>query len=86
MIANKQQALIIGQTDHKFSFPVKCELDIFGMTIDNRLNIDRHISTVCKINSQFNVTLRFSDIISKDTIGPFIRGKIRRVLHRTRLN
>ena len=22
------------QTDHQSSFPVKCELDIFGMTID----------------------------------------------------
>ena len=30
--AKKHQALIIGQTDYKFSFPVKCELDIFGMT------------------------------------------------------
>ena len=45
--AKKHQALIIGQTDHKFSFLVKCELDIFGMTIDNRLNFGSHISTVC---------------------------------------
>ena len=36
--AKKRQALIIDQTEHKFSFPVKCELDIFVMTIDNRLN------------------------------------------------
>ena len=45
--AKKHKALIIGQTDHKFSFPVKYELDIFGMTIDNRLNFGSHISTVC---------------------------------------
>ena len=45
--AKKHKALIISQTDHKFSFPVKCELHIFGMTIDNRLNFGSHISTVC---------------------------------------
>ena len=45
--AKKHKALIIGQTDLKFSFPVKCELDIFGMTIDNTLNFGSHISTVC---------------------------------------
>ena len=33
MNAKKHQALIIGQTDHKFSFPEKCKLDIFRMTI-----------------------------------------------------
>lgn len=42
----KQQAFIIDQTEHKFSFPVKCALDIFGMTIDNRLNFDRHRSQI----------------------------------------
>ena len=63
--AKKRQALIIDQTEHKFSFPVKCELDIFVMTIDNRLNFDKHISAVCnKINDQFNVMLRFSNISS----------------------
>ena len=67
--AKKRQALIIDQTEHKFSFPVKCELDIFVMTIDNRLNFDKHISAVCnKINDQFNVMLRFSNIISKVTM------------------
>ena len=39
------------------------------MTIDNRLNFDKHISAVCnKINNQFNVMLRFSNIISKVTM------------------
>ena len=65
MNAKKHQALIFGQTDHKFSFLVKCELDIFGMTIDNRLNFDSHISTVFNKN-QFNVMLPFRNIISKD--------------------
>ena len=40
----KHQALISGQTDHQFSFPLDNELDMFGMTIYNRLNFDRHIS------------------------------------------
>ena len=47
MNAQKHQALIIDQTEHKFSFPVKSELDIFVMTTDNRLNFDKHISAVC---------------------------------------
>ena len=36
------------------------------MTIDNRLNFDNHISTAC--NNQFNVMLRFRNIIFKDTM------------------
>ena len=48
---------------------MKNELHVFGMTIDNRLNFDSHISTVChKINNQFNVILRLRNIISKDTM------------------
>ena len=67
--AKKDQALIIDQTERKFSFPVKCELDIFVMATDIRLNFDKHISAVCnKINNQFNVMLRFSNIISKVTM------------------
>ena len=73
--ARKHQAIISGQTDHQFSFPVNNELDMFRMTIDNRLNFDRHISTVCnEINNQFNVMLRFRNIISKDKMLRFTRG------------
>ena len=32
--AKKHQAISYCQTDHQSCFPVKCELDIFGMTID----------------------------------------------------
>ena len=37
MIVNekKHQALILGKTEHNFSFPVNNSIDIFGMTIDN---------------------------------------------------
>ena len=68
--AKKHQALIRGQTDQQFWFPVNYELDIFGMTIDNILNFDSHISAVCnKIKkNQFNVMLRFRNTFSKNTM------------------
>ena len=41
---------------------------MFGINIDKRLCFDNYISTICKkINSQFNVMLRFRKLISKDT-------------------
>ena len=46
------------------------------MTIDNRLNFDSHISTVCnKVNSKFNVMLRFRNI-SQGTIFPTNYGTV----------
>ena len=51
---------------------MKNESDIFGRTIDKRLNFDSHISTKStvgdKINNQVNVMLRLRNIISKDTM------------------
>ena len=65
----KHQALILGKTEHNFSFPVNNSIDIFGMTIDNRLSFDNHVSVICKkINNQFNVTLRFRKLINKETL------------------
>ena len=65
----KHQALILGKTEHKFSFPVKDSLDIFGMNIDNRLSFDNHVSTICKkVNNQFSVMLRFRKLITRDTL------------------
>ena len=34
----KHQALILGKSEHTFSFPVNNSIDIFGMTIDKRLS------------------------------------------------
>ena len=43
--------------------------DIFGMTIDNRLSFDNHVSVICKkINNQFNVMLRFRKLINKERL------------------
>ena len=73
--AKNHQALIRGQTDHQFCFPVNYELDIFGMTIDNILNFDSHISAVCnkKKKNQFDVMLRFRNIVSKNTMFKFYK-------------
>ena len=71
MIVNKKkhQALILGKTEHNFCFPVNNSIDIFGMTIDNRLSFDNHVSVICKkINNQFNVMLRFRKLINKETL------------------
>ena len=64
----KHQALILRKTEHNFCFPVNNSIDIFGMTIDNRLSFDNHVSVICKkINNQFNVMLRFQKLINKET-------------------
>ena len=72
MIVNetKHQALILGKTDYGFYFPaVKDSIDMFGMNIDNKLNFNNHITTICKkINKQFNLMLRFRNLISKDIL------------------
>ena len=71
MIVNetKHQALILGKTDYNFCFPVNSSIDILGMTIDNKLSFDNHISVICKkINNQFNVMLRFRKLIDKETL------------------
>lgn len=45
MIVNetKHQAIVLGKTDHSFSFPLNDSLDIFGINIDNRLRFDNYI-------------------------------------------
>ena len=71
MIVNKKkhQALILGETEHNFCFPVNKSIDIFGMTVDNRLSFDNHILVIYKkINNQFNVMLRFRKLINKEML------------------
>ena len=39
------------------------------MTIDQDLNCDKHIINICKkVNDQFNVMKRFSNLVSKHTM------------------
>ncbi|RMX36737.1 hypothetical protein pdam_00023181 [Pocillopora damicornis] len=52
-------------------------IDIFGMTIDNRLSFDNHVSVICKkINNQFNVMLRFRKLINKETLSKLYKAFI----------
>ena len=58
----------LGTTDYKFSFPVEDSLDLLGMTIDNQLNFNKHVSLVCKkVNNQLNVMIRFHNLICTAT-------------------
>ena len=72
MIVNetKHQVLILGKTDYSFSFPaVKESIGMFGMNIDNKLNFSNHIRTMWKkISKQFQVMLRFRNLISRDAL------------------
>ena len=73
MIANadKYQAMIIGKTQHIFNFrvkgfkiPVKENIDLFGMNIDNNLQFHNHVSNICgKVNNQTNVLIRFRKLV-----------------------
>ena len=61
--------LVLFINSNSFCFPVNDSIDIFGMTIDNKLSFDNHISVICKkINNQFNVMLRFRKLINKETL------------------
>ena len=44
MNPDKHNAMVLGTTNHKFSFPVGDSLDSLGMTIDNPLKFDEHVS------------------------------------------
>ena len=51
MIVNpeKYRAMVLGTTDHKFSFPVEDSLDLLGMTIDNQYRFRNLICTATKL-------------------------------------
>ena len=54
MIVNpdKHHTMVLEATDHKFSFPVEDSLYLLGMTFDNQLNLNEHVSLVCKKSQQ----------------------------------
>ena len=71
MIVNpdKHQAMIIGNTEHTFSFPLRESIDLFGVTLDNELNFNAHICRLCKkINNQCNVIIRNRKLISSEVL------------------
>ena len=60
----KHQAIIIGNTDHVFAFPVQKSINLLGITVDDRLCFDEHVSNICKkITNQFNIIRRFRKLI-----------------------
>ena len=44
MNPDKHHGMVLRTTDHKFPFPVEDSLDLLGMTIENQLNFDEHVS------------------------------------------
>ena len=67
MIVNpdKHHAMVLGSTDHQFSFTTKNSLDLLGMTIDNQLNFDKQVSLICKkVDNQLNAMIRFRKLVS----------------------
>jgi len=91
MITNpdKYQAMILGNTNYIFSFtvndiniPVKDNIDLLGVNIDNNLQFSSHVKNICtKVNNQINVISRFRKIVPTDVkcklnkafIGPYFR-------------
>jgi len=54
MIVNpdEHQAMVLGNSDYEFSFPVKNSIDLLGTSIDSELSFNHHISKVCeKVNN-----------------------------------
>ena len=62
-------AMVIGNTEHSFSFPLKPSIELLGITVDNKLAFDDHISQVCKrINNQINVIIGNRKLIGSDVM------------------
>ena len=76
MITNpdEYQAMISGNTNYTFSFtvsyiniPVKDNIDLLGVNIDNTLQFDSHVKNICtKVNNQINVISLFRKIVPTD--------------------
>ena len=66
MIVNpsKYHAMVLGSTDHQFSFTTKDSLDLLGrMTIDSRLNVDKQVSLICKkVYNQLTVMINSTSL------------------------
>ena len=63
MIVNpsKHHAMVLGFTDHQFSFTTKHSLDLLGRTIDIQLNFDKQVSLICK-------KMRFFKLVNTSTM------------------
>ena len=68
------QVMILGNTNHTFSFkvndiniPVKDNIDLLGVNIDKNLQFNSHVKNICtNVNNQINVILHFRKIVPTD--------------------
>ena len=77
MIANpdKYQALVLGNMTHDFNIkckeipiPVSSEIQLLGVTVDNKLKFDSHIASICrKAGGQVNALNRLKNVLSCKT-------------------
>lgn len=81
MVANpdKYQALVLGNTTHDFDIknkeepiPVSSEIQLLGVTLDNKLKFDSHIASICrKVAGQVNALNRLKNVLpckTKETL------------------
>lgn len=61
----KHHALILGDTEYTFSFPVKESIVIFGMNIGNKIPFDKYTCSVCKkvILTNIKASIALSSVI-----------------------
>ena len=73
MLANpdKYQVLVLGNTAHDFDIkceerpiPVSSEIQLLGVTLDNKLKFDSHIASICrKVRGQVNALNRLKNVL-----------------------
>ena len=66
---DKYQAMVLGNTNHTFSFhvnsikiPVRDSIDLLGVNIDKNLQFKSHVKNICtfyRVNNKVNVISRF---------------------------
>ena len=73
---DKYQALVLGNTAHDFDIkceekpiPVSNEIQLLGVTLDNKLKFDSHIASICrKAGGQVNALNRLKNILPCKTM------------------
>ena len=68
---DKYQALVLGNTAHDFDIkceekplPVSSEIQLLGVTLDNKLKFDSHIASICrKVGGQVNALNRLKNVL-----------------------
>ena len=69
--ASIYQALVLGNTAHNFDIkckekpiPVSSEIQLLGVTLDNKLKFDSHIASICrKAGGQVNALNRLKNVL-----------------------